>query len=336
MNAVVAIYEKSQTAAERLRQILLGHKISEESIHIVSVKSELFDLIYAKKVNLLFLDGSDEDPDLLAMFSYVNDYEFQEVSIYTVLFSSKVSESFLFEAFDKGLNYYASRPYRPKKIADILEAFSKYPGPYEQLIKNGKKCLVDKNTLYARRFFSLAATLKSPPLDAQCCLAKVDFLEKKNDEAIKRLQDVLEIDPGHEESLSDIFDMYTKLNMNYEAYHAGMRYISRYMPRPDQATELIRLSVKTDNFPDIFILKEKFSLLTKNDSHVLNYVGAGLYVAGKYYIKKNETEKAFECFEELKTFYKIYPKFLDAAVNVLEENNLYLKWSYLSGDKVEA
>jgi hypothetical protein len=99
--------------------------------------------------------------------------------------------------------------------------------------------------------------------------------------------------------------------------------VAKYFPAsPDRLQQVIRLAVQTNNFQDMLSYYELFTSLDERTNSTINYIGAGLYVSGKYFMMNNAKDEALKIFEAIGVSCSIFTKYPRAIITVLVENNM--------------
>src|SRR5690606_38254818 len=110
---------------------------------------------------------------------------------------------------------------------------------------------------------------------------------------------------------------------NFEAAYEVVRKIARYFPaNPARLGEIIRLAIKTNNVEDMGLYYEIYTSLEERAEVLTNYVGAGLFVGGKYYLRESKRDKALAYFDSIAVSCARFPKFIRAIITLLVENNM--------------
>jgi len=106
----------------------------------------------------------------------------------------------------------------------------------------------------------------------------------------------------------------------HEAFQV-VKKIAKYFPaNPDRLTQIIRLTIITKNYEDMELYYEIFTQLEERNSEMTNYIGAGLFVAGKWYLLEGQLPKAMPLFEKIAVSCAEFSKFLRAIISLLVEH----------------
>src|SRR5690606_32353049 len=85
----------------------------------------------------------------------------------------------------------------------------------------------------------------------------------------------------HFKCLLGLYDLFFEMEAYTNAYEI-VKKLSKYFPsNPERMSQAIHLAVRTKNLDDMGFYYDTFKELEERPSEMVNYMGAGLYVAGK-------------------------------------------------------
>jgi tetratricopeptide (TPR) repeat protein len=103
----------------------------------------------------------------------------------------------------------------------------------------------------------------------------------------------------------------------HEAYQI-VKKIAKYFPaNPDRLSQIVRLAIRTGNYQDMQDYYEIFTSLEERLQILTNYIGAGMYIAGKYCLQSNDYQTAMQYFDNIAVSCSEFTKFLRAIITVL-------------------
>jgi tetratricopeptide (TPR) repeat protein len=191
-----------------------------------------------------------------------------------------------------------------------------------ELIEKAKKFLKNKQLVEARELLKNAISLDQKPVLAHYYLGEVDALENKLNAAIKDYKTGLIYDSEHYKSLKSLFGAYNKTESYDDAYEVGKKLALTFPSTAEELEQLIHLTVRTKNFQDMTIFHELAKSVDPNDKILLNYIGSGLFVTGKYYLFHGMHNEALECFKKIVKTCPDFPKFVKGIIYTLIDNKI--------------
>jgi tetratricopeptide (TPR) repeat protein len=313
------IFEAATFAQNRLATILIDQGFSEEKIYKVSSINDFSETLTQKNINIVFADHSVWTTDVVSLMDTVKKKKV-DLDIFVVLLCSTASKELLFKAAQKGVNYFIPKPYKNEKVrACVQDYFVNFDSRYLQLIKKAKAALAANLIEEARKDLNLAVTIGEKPLEAYYYLAKIDVLEGNLKKAIKKLNTCLEFNDMNLDCLTDLFEIHFTLENRADAYEIGKILLFNFPLNENIITKIIRLCVQTASFNDMIQIHQAIVSFKQKQQDIVNYLGSGLYVAGKNYLMNKKPEGAIICFDYIRTTCSQFSKFLRAIIFLLVE-----------------
>lgn len=181
----------------------------------------------------------------------------------------------------------------------------------------GKASLFDGQYKEAMNVFTQASKLHPKPALAMAYLGQTEYVRKLVDNAKDSYFDGLKYNSIHFKCLIGLYDMFIEQENWNEAYQI-VKKISKFFPaNPARMAEVIKLAVRTGNFEDIQTYYEIFTGLEERTDFMIKHVGAGLYIAGKHFLMKDQKEEALKFFDQAVVSCSTHTRFLRAITVAL-------------------
>ncbi len=313
------IFEASQRARERLTQILLDQGFSDEKIYHAKNFEEFSQRLNESSVHIVFVDFSQWTASLDKLIKTIKNAE-KDLEIFIVLICTLCSRETLFQAANLGIHYFIPRPYKNEKIRYCIQFyFENFSSKYAELIKISKKLISQGALEEARKKLLVAQTLNNSPLEAIYFQSKIDILESKIDDAIKKLNQCLEINDMHRDSLSDLLELLVKKKIIDQAYEIGKTLIMNYPLEENKIQKIIRLCVQNKSYDEMIQIHQAIFNYKEQTDDVINYLGSGLYIAGKNSLMQKKPEQAQVCFDFIANNCSQFSKFIRAFILIWVE-----------------
>ena len=188
-------------------------------------------------------------------------------------------------------------------------------------IEEGKKAMAEMDLDKAMDLFKAAAKLHTKPALAMFYMGQVEYMRKYLNEAKGNYQNGLSFNTIHFKCLIGLFELFMK-EKQYEEAYAVVKKIAKYFPaNPDRLSQIIRLAVQTGNYADMQFYYEVFTTLEERTPVLVNYIGAGMFVSGKYCLKNNDVEGALRYFDNIAVSCAEYTKFVRAMITALIQHD---------------
>lgn len=124
----------------------------------------------------------------------------------------------------------------------------------------------------------------------------------------------------HYKCLVGLFEVLMKDNKLQEAYQVVKKIFKYFPANPDRLAQIVRLAIQTKNFEDMELYYEIFTSLDERNQDLVNYIGAGMYISGKYCLLNGKPDKALEFFDNVAVSCSEFTKFTRAKVTLLIEH----------------
>jgi CheY-like chemotaxis protein len=300
----------------------LGSK--RHMIHSVGTFKEAIDIINEKNIGVVLSDffiGGGSGFDLFKLAREKNPAK----KICLILVTSDLNQSTVAKAAEEDVDSYVIKPFTVESIQENLVntiADKVKPSKYIVTIEEGKELIAQGKYDEAIAKLQEALPMSKKPALAMFYIGQAEFLKQITDQAQGSYKKGLSYNNIHFKCLSGLFDLLMSKNQYVDAYEV-VKKVAKYFPAsPDRLQQVIRLAVQTNNFKDMHSYYELFTSLDERSNATINYIGAGLYVSGKYFMLNNAKDEALKLFEAIGVSCSIFTKYPRAIITVLVENNL--------------
>lgn len=318
----VLIVDKNPSSRSRLLKIMCDLGAKRTNVFTASSVKEAEEIINAKNIGLILSDYFIAGGSGFDLFKMIREKEPQRKDLCLVLVTGNVSQTSVAKAAEEDVDSFILKPFTVDSIQNslITTVTNKVkPNPYILRIEEGKALIEEGKYDEAIKKLKSAVSLNLKPSLAQFYIGQAEYLKEQAENAISSYNKGLEFSNIHYKCLVGLYQIFIKHQKWDDAYHVVKKIAKFYPANPERLMEIVRLTVKTNNFEDMKIYYEIFTALDERPSDVVNYLGAGLYVAGKYFLKRNELEKALQYFDNIAVSCSEFPKFIRAIISALVE-----------------
>lgn len=320
-NARVLICDRVASSRRRLMKTCADFGVQRHNILVASSLDEAKNFIERSFPNIIFSEFELQGGYGFDVFSYYREFSKEsEMNIdksVTVLITSNMNQSTVAKAAEEDVDTFILKPYTLKSFE---EAFMKAvlakvnPSQYAVKIKEGKDLLFEGEFEKSYEVFEQASKLNPKPSLALFYMGQARFNMDDIEGAESSYDDGLKINAIHYKCQVGLYELFMKLEKFDKAY-AVVKNISKYFPaNPDRLTEVIRLSIVTENYEDIEQYYTLFKDLENRNETVITYMCSGLFIAAKYYFQqKQDHTKALEVLNHMTISSSGLVKFISAA-----------------------
>lgn len=318
----VLIVDKNPSSRNRLLKIIYDLGAKRHMIHTAGGMVEAEDIIKDKKIGVVLSDyyilgGSGFD-----LFNLIRNQNLENKELCLVLVTSNISETAVARAAEEDVDSFVIKPYTIQGIRENLAStiFHKVrPSEYFIKIDEAKKLINDSKYDEAISHLKVAQKLHNEPSLALFYIGQAEYLKELMKEASHSYNEGLGINEIHFKCLVGLYELLLKQENYNEAYKV-VKKIARYFPaNPKRLGEIIRLAIQTKNFEDMELYYEIYTSLEERVEALTNYIGAGLFVGGKFYLMSSEKQKAIAYFDNIAVSCSRFPKFIRAIIGLLVE-----------------
>lgn len=320
----VLIVDKNPGSRNRLLKTMndLGGK--RHMIHTCGHLQEAQDIIKSKNIGVVLSDYIIGGGSGFDLFKMVRE-QMPKKDLCLILVTANISQTAVAKAAEEDVDSFIIKPYTIQSIQDNLVstiAAKVKPSDYILKIEDGKKLISENKYEEALIVLKEAATLHSKPALALFYIGQAEYLRQQVLEAQGAYGKGLGFNNIHYKCLVGLFDIFMKDEKFHEAYNV-VKKIAKYFPaNPDRLAQIVRLAVRTGNYQDMQMYYEIFTSLDEREEVMINYIGAGMYIAGKHHLMIKAPEIALQYFDNIVVSCPEFTKFVRAIICVLIEHDM--------------
>jgi CheY-like chemotaxis protein len=322
-NHAVLIVDKNSSSRNRLLKVMVDIGVKRGMIHTAGTMSEAAEILKANNVGLVLSDYFVGGGSGFDLFKMVRTSLPDNKKLCLILVTSNISQTAVAKAAEEDVDSFIIKPYTLQSIQEnLLSTISAKikPSPYIVKIDEGKSAIAAGDYKGAIALFEAAMPLHPRPSLALFYMGQAQYLLAEADQAKGKYNKGLTFNSIHFKCLVGLYEIFMKEQKFPEAYQV-VKKVAKYFPaNPDRLTQIIRLAIITKNYEDMELYYEIFTQLEERNSEMTNYIGAGLFVAGKWYVLEGQMPKALPLFEKIAVSCAEFSKFLRAIISILVEH----------------
>ena len=321
----VLIVDKNPSSRNRLLKIVSELGAKRHMIHTAGGLEEAEAIIADCNVGIvlseyMILGGSGFD-----LFKILRDKNPFKKDLCLILVTSNITQTAVAKAAEEDVDSFIIKPYTIQGIKEnLVSTISQKISPSDYLLKvdEGKALLGEKKYSESITVLREACKLHPKPSLALFYIGQAEYLKNRLDEATNSYQAGLQHINIHYKCLVGLFELFMRENNHREAYQV-VKKISKYFPaNPDRLAQVVRLAIQTKNFEDMGLYYEIYTSLEDRADELTNYIGAGMYISGKYFLLNNNHELALQYFKNIAVSCSEFTKFLRAIITLLVEHDM--------------
>ena len=320
----VLVVDKNPTSRSRLIKIMCDLGSKRHAIHAVGSFHEAADIIHAKNIGVVLSDFYIVGGSGFDLFKLVKEKN-PTKKICTILVTSDLTQSTVAKAAEEDVDSYIVKPFTVESIQENLIntiADKVSPSDYVKIIEEGKKLLEADRYDEAIEKLNSSLPLHPKPSLALFYIGQAEYLKEQIENAKGTYNKGLELNHIHFKCLTGLYDLLMKRNNFYEAYEV-VKKVAKYFPaNPERLQQVVRLAVQTQNYQDMQSYYEIFTSMDERTNEMINYIGAGMFVSGKHYMKIESKEDALKLFDNIGVSCSQFPKYPSAIIAILIEYQL--------------
>lgn len=322
----VLIVDKNPSSRNRLLKTIYDLGAKRHMIHTCGSLTEAQEIIASKKIGIVMSDYFIGGGSGFDLFKIIRDKEPDNKNLCLVLVTSNISQTAVAKAAEEDVDSFIIKPYTIQSIQEnlISTVVAKIkPSDYIVKVEEGKAQIAAGNYLEAIATLKVAVNMHPKPALALFYIGQAEYLKNHVDEATGSYNEGLSFNNIHYKCLVGLYEIFMREEKYFEAYGV-VKKIAKYFPaNPDRLSQIVRLAIRTNNYEDMQMYYEIFTSLEVRTQVLMNYIGAGMYVAGKHCLIENNPEKAMQFFDNIAVSCSEFTKFLRAIVTVLVEHNMH-------------
>ncbi len=319
----IMIVDKSSASRRRLAKTLSELDAKMVNVHMFSRYDEAAKALETVQPALILSDYHLGDGSGFDLFRKYREMATEESkSAVLVLITSNVSQSAVAKAAEEDVDSFIIKPYTIETLSEgLISAYITkiHPSDYIKKIDEGKELLFNSKNEEALAKFEEAKKLSKKPSLACFYIGQCHYIQKIKEEAIDNYEEGISFNKIHYKCQIGLYELYYKDKMYDQAYSI-VKNIAKYFPaNPDRLNSIVRLAVITENFQDMNYYYEIFKSLEMREKETIQYICAGLYVTGKYYLIQGKPDEALLVFGKIAVSSAGETKFYRAMIETLIE-----------------
>lgn len=322
----ILIVDKSSASRRRLTKTVVDMGGKRNQVHSVAHFSEAIEVINTKKPKLVLSDYEVNGGSGFDLFKHYRETYPEEKKSVLILVTSNISQSAVAKAAEEDVDSFIIKPYTVSSLEKSLigTVVSKlHPSEYVKTIEKGKEALFEGKYEVALEIFDEAKKLNKKPSLALFYHGQAEYMMDATKEAEDDYKEGLEINNIHFKCQVGLYELFKK-DEKYDEAYSVVKNIAKYFPaNPDRLKEVVHLAVRTNNFEDMELYYELFTQLEERTEDVINYICSGMYVTGKFFMKKGDKDKARDLFSKVGVSCAGQTKFLRAMIASLVQNSIF-------------
>jgi len=320
----VLIVDKNTSSRSRLMKTMLDLGSAKHMIFSCGSVTEAEEYIKTKKIGIVLSDYLIGGGSGFDLFKMLRAKDVNNKHLCLILVTSNISQSAVAKAAEEDVDSFVIKPYTVQSIQENLlstVAAKVQPSKYMLAIEEGKSLIGSGDYDGALKVLHESLALHPKPALALFYIGQADYLKALKEDAADSYNKGLGFNNIHYKCLVGLFDLLIKDNKYTEAYEV-VKKISKYFPsNPERLSQVVHLTVKTCNYQDMPLYYDLFKEFEERTSATINYMGAGLYIAGKHFLLENNYALAMQMFDCVAVSCSEFTKFLRAIVSLLVEHD---------------
>lgn len=321
----VLIVDKNPGSRNRLLKTIYDLGAKRHMIHTAGSIVESQEIIKTRKIGIVLSDYFIGGGSGFDLFKMLREKFPNSKDLCLVLVTANISQTAVAKAAEEDVDSFIIKPYTIQSIQENListVAAKVAPSDYILKIEEGKVLITEGKYDEAIDCLKVASGMHSKPALALFYIGQAEYLKNQLNEATGSYNDGLNFNSIHFKCLVGLYEIFMREERFTEAYGV-VKKIAKYFPaNPDRLTQIVRLAVRTQNYEDMQMYYEIFTALEIRTEILINYIGAGMYIAGKHCLLNNKPESAVQFFDNIAVSCSEFTKFLRAVINVLIENSM--------------
>lgn len=321
-NNDVLVVDKNSSSRSRLLKIMSDLGCKRHMIHTAGNLTEAADLLQTKNIGVVLSDYFIGGGSGFDLFKMVREKFPEKKELCLILVTANISQTAVAKAAEEDVDSFVIKPYTVQSIQENLIstiASKVKPEPYIVKIEEGKELLKAQKYAEAQVTFTEALTLHSKPALALFYIGQVEYILRSLNNAEGSYSKGLAFNSIHYKCLVGLYDMFKEQEKWNEAYHV-VKKVAKYFPaNPDRLAEIVRLAIRTQNYDDMQMYYEIFTSLDERTEGMINYIGAGMFITGKFKLQTSAVDEAIKYFDNIAVSCSEFAKFTRATIITLIE-----------------
>ena len=318
----ILVVDKNSSSRSRLMKIMVDLGAKRHMVHTAGHLEEAIQLIETKKIGIVLSDYTIGGGSGFDLFKAVREKYPNNKKLSLILVTSNISQSAVAKAAEEDVDSFIIKPYTLQSIQENLVstiASKVQPSAYVLKIEEGKEQINIGNYAEAVNILKQAIPLHSRPALALFYIGQAEYLQKAADQAQGSYNKGLAFNNIHFKCLIGLYEIFMRQEKFTEAYQVVKKIAQFFPANPDRLTQIVRLAIRTMNYDDMQIYYEVFTTLEERTPVMINYIGSGMYIAGKYNMLNKKFPEANRFFDNIAVSCSEFPKFTRSIITILIE-----------------
>lgn len=320
----ILVVDKNPGSRNRLLKIVCDLGAKRHLVHTASGLVEATNVLKEKKITLVLSDYIVAGGSGFDLFKMLREQQPENKNLCLVLVTSNISQTAVAKAAEEDVDSFIIKPYTLQSIQENLIATvvaKVQPSDYMQKIMEAKALMQDGDLDPASELLKEAMTLNPKPSLALFYVGQIEYMRKYTEEAKGSYQEGLSFSTIHFKCLVGLYELFLREMKFAEAYQI-VKKISKYFPaNPDRLSQIVRLAIQTENYKDMQFYYDIFISLEERPTLLVNYMGAGLFISGKFLLANKDPGTALQYFDNIAVSCSEFTKFTRATIALLVEQN---------------
>jgi len=324
-DSVSLIIEPSSSFSASIQSCLTSLGLPADQILTIRKFNEAKQIIEVKKPKLIVTEYDLDDGLGLALLE-LQEKQYEENDRISIMVTKNSSDSAIAEAAEGSLDAFILKPFSvdtfKQKLTEVHDKKAN-PSPYNKKLQTGREKLILKEFDAAISEFTEAKKLDDKPVLAYFYSGQA-FQGKGNmAQALNEFREGRKLQPLNYKCLTGEFEG-LMASKNYEEAYALVPTLKANYPISSQRLgQIFTAAVFTYNFDD---LNEYYAIYQKMDfrsQRLVQLTSLALLTAGKYWLEKNNQEKAVSYFVMGLTTRNYEMKYMEMVVDELLKSDAY-------------
>jgi DNA-binding NarL/FixJ family response regulator len=242
-----------------------------------------------------------------------------------ILVTSNMSQAAVAKAAEEDVDGYIIKPFTLNKLKEIITTaiMSKIaPTEYDRHIQGGKYLLAEKKFEEALNIFESSINLNPSPSLGHFYVGKTQKELNDEEEAIRHYTEGLKHCEFHFKCLEGLYELHSNKKRLHEAYEVLKSLVKFFPESNDRLLAVVRLAITTENYKDMEQWYDIFTKLEIRSETLIKYICAGLFVSARYYLMKNQTDKASDLLRKIIVSGTLLDQYDEKVKSLLLEYNI--------------
>ncbi len=319
----ILIVDKNPSSRNRLLKTMSDLGAKRHMIHTSGSLVEAEAIINSKNIGIVLSDYFISGGSGFDLFKMIREKKPETKKLALILVTSNISQTAVAKAAEEDVDSFIIKPYTIQSIQESLIstiAAKAKPSEYVSRVEAGKELMKEGKFEEAMDMLETALPLHKQPALALFYMGQVQYMKKYEDKALGSYNKGLAHNEIHFKCLIGLYDVFLNQKKYPEAYQVVKKVAKIFPANPDRLTQVVRLAVQTKNFKDMQTYYEVFTMLDERNALLTNYIGAGMFISGKYFLLNNEFDLAMQLFDNIAVSCSDFTKFIRAMISLMVEN----------------